>query len=402
MSKHGLSKAGLERMHEVVARHVGEGKIPGLVTLVSRRGETHVDTIGTTTDGGTEPIRRDTIFRVASMTKPVTAVATLSMVEDCVLRLDDPIDELLPELADRQVLRAVDGPIDDTVPAQRSITTRDLLTFTFGHGMLMVPPGTPIVEALAERGLGPGPPQPGGMPTPDEWIARLGELPLVHQPGEQWLYNTGSDVLGVLLARAAGNPFDDVLRERVLEPLGMVDTAFWVPPEKRDRFTPAYTTNFETHEIALFDDVDGHWSTPPVLPLGGGGLVSTVDDFLSFGRMMLHGGELDGTRVLSRGSIETMTTDQLTPEQKAATVEMVPGYFDSHGWGFGGSVVTRRVSPEEPVGKFGWDGGLGTSWYVDPGEDYVTIMLTNRTWDSPDPPPVFRDFWTCAYAAIDD
>ncbi len=401
-SNGGLSKERLERVHDVMAGYVERGEIPGLVTLVGRRGETYVDAIGTKTFGGGEPVARDTVFRISSMTKPITAVATLILVEDCTLRLDDPVDDLLPELADRQVLKRIDGPLDDTEPANRPITTRDLLTFTLGHGMLMAPPGTPIVDALAEIGLAPGPPEPSTTPTPDEWIRRLGTLPLLHQPGEQWLYNTGADVLGVLIARAAGRPFEGFLRERIFEPLGMHDTGFHVPADKLDRFLPAYSTNFETRETELFDEVDGHWSKPPALPLGGAGLVSTVDDFCAFGQMLLNHGALGGERVLARPSVETMTTDQLTPEQKAATTPIVPGYWESHGWGFGVSIVTRRVDPAAPVGKYGWDGGLGTSWYSDPSEEMVTILLTQRAWESPNPPPVCRDFWTCAYQAIDD
>src|SRR5439155_7130650 len=221
----GLSKARLEQMHDVMAGHVERGDVPGLVTLISRRGEVHVDTMGTMTAGGGDPIRRDTIFRISSMTKPVTAVAAMILVEECALRLDEPVDRLLPELADRRVLRRIDGPLDDTVPADRPITVRDLLTFRMGIGLVMAVPGThPIADALAA--LGQGPPNPAGPPGPDEWIRRLGTLPLVHQPGERWMYNTGSDVLCVLIARAADRPFETFLRERICEPLDLKATGF--------------------------------------------------------------------------------------------------------------------------------------------------------------------------------
>src|SRR5947207_9705448 len=209
-------------MHDFMARHVERGDLPGLVTLVSRRGEVHVDAIGTLAVGGSEPMRHDTIFRISSMTKPVTAAATMILVEECRLRLDERVDRLLPELSDRRVLKRLDGPLHDTVPADRPITVRDLLTFRLGYGLVMVPPGThPIADAMSDQLLGQGPPDPSTPPAHDEWIRRLGTLPLVHQPGARWMYNTGSDVLGVLIARASGQPFEAFLRERIFEPLGM-------------------------------------------------------------------------------------------------------------------------------------------------------------------------------------
>jgi CubicO group peptidase (beta-lactamase class C family) len=404
MSSGGLSSARLQRLHDVMAGHVEHSAVPGIVTVVSRRGEVHVDAIGTMAVGGNEPIRRDTIFRISSMTKPVTAAATMILVEDCTLRLDDPVDELLPELANRKVLKRLDGPVDDTVPADRSITVRDLLTFRMGMGMLMAPPGAyPIQDVMNEQGLGAGPPSPATTPRPDEWMRRLGTLPLLHQPGEQWMYNTGAEVLGILIARASGQPFDEFLRERLFEPLGMKDTGFSVPASKLDRFTAAYWTDWQTGTLAVYDEATGGaWSRLPAFPSGAAGLVSTADDFLAFGEMLLNRGRHGSERILSRPSVEAMTTDQLTTTQKAATSTMVRGYFEGHGWGFGMSVVTRREDPWGPVGKFGWDGGLGSSWYSDPAEEMVTILMTNRAWSSPNPPPVCLDFWTAAYQAIDD
>ena len=184
MSAGGLSRTHLGRMHDVMAGHVERGTVPGIVTLVSRRDEAHADAIGTKEFGGSEPMRRDTIFRVASVTKPIVAAAAMILVEDCTLRLDEPVDPWLPELADRRVLRAIDGPLDDTVPANRPITLRDVLTFRLGIGAVMVfPPRYPIQHAMAEAGVAPGP----TLPThpPDELMKRFGGLPLVHQPGEK-------------------------------------------------------------------------------------------------------------------------------------------------------------------------------------------------------------------------
>ena len=302
MSTGGLSKARLGRLHDIMAGYVERGEVPGLVALVSRRGEVHVDAIGAMALGGSEPIRRDTIFRISSMTKPIIAAATLILVEECTLRLDEPVDRLLPELADRRVLTRIDGPLDDTVPAHRPITVRDLLTFRLGFGQMMAPPDAyPILKSASEQQIGMGPPSPSTMPAPDEWMRRLGTLPLMHQPGERWMYNTGSDVLGVLIARAAGQPLEMFLRDRLFAPLGMADTGFSVPVSTLDRLATSYWVAPETGALALYDEaVGGQWSRPPAFPSGAGGLVSTIDDYLTFGQMLLNQGKHGSTRILSR------------------------------------------------------------------------------------------------------
>jgi len=401
MSTGGLSNTRLGRMHDVMAGHVERGVVPGIVTLVSRRGEVYVDAIGTKAVGGSEPMERDTIFRVASVTKPIMAAAAMILVEECMLRLDEPVDPWLPELADRRVLRTIDSPLDDTVPANRPITLRDVLTFRLGIGAVMVfPPRYPIQHAMAEAGVAPGP----TLPThpPDELMERFGSLPLVHQPGEKWLYDSGSDILGVLISRVAGTSLEEFLRERIFAPLGMDDTSFSVPASKLDRLASSYWTNFETGEFEVFDGVDdSRWARPPDFESGAGGLVSTVDDLLAFGQMMLDQGRYGDQRILSRPSVELMTTDHITPEQKAVS-GFVPGFWDSNGWGFGVSIVTRRDDLASTPGRYGWDGGYGTSWYVDPKEGLVGILMTQRVWDSPSAPVVLFDFWTSAYGAIND
>ena len=401
MSTGGFSRARLGRMHDVMAGHVEHGDVPGIVTLVSRRGEVHVGALGMKAIGESEPMQRDTIFRIASVTKPIVAAAAMILVEECALRLDEPVDPWLPELANRQVLRAIDSPLDDTVPSNRPITLRDLLTFRLGIGAVMVfPPRYPIQQAMAEAELAPGPTLPSH--APDELMKRFGSLPLLHQPGEKWLYNSGSDILGVLISRVAGTRLEEFLRERILAPLGMNDTSFSVPASKLDRLASSYWTNFATGEFDVFDGVDdSRWARPPVFESGAGGLVSTVDDLLAFGQMMLKGGKHGSERILSRPSIEVMTTDHLTPEQKA-TSDFFPDFWDSHGWGFGVSIVTRRDDLAATPGRYGWDGGYGTSWHVDPKEELIGILMTQRVWDSPSPPGVLLDFWTSAYQAIDD
>lgn len=400
MSTGGLSTARLRRMHDVMAGYVERGDVPGIVTLVSRRGEVHVDAIGMKAAGG-DPMRRDTIFRIASMTKPITAVAAMILVEECTLRLDDPVDRLLPELADRTVLKRLDGPLEETEPAHRPITLRDLLTLRMGFGQMMAPPDAyPILKAASELQIGMGPPSPATTPAPDEWLRQFATLPLMHQPGEQWLYNTGSDVLGVLIARAAGQPLEAFLRERIFAPLGMNDTGFSVPAAKIDRLATGYGTDPETGALKVVDEAEGgQWSRPPAFPSGAGGLVSTVDDYLAFGQMLLNQGKHGSERLLSRPSVETMTTDQLTPEQRAST-----GIFlgENRGWGFGMSIITKRDDLSAVPGRFGWDGGLGTSGYSDPKEEMVAILMTQRAMDSPSAPALYSDFWTSVYQAIDD
>jgi CubicO group peptidase (beta-lactamase class C family) len=399
MSGSGLSASRLATMREVLTRHVARGDVPGLVALVARRGEVHAEAIGTTESGGGEPMRRDAIFRIASVSKLITAAAAMILVEECRLRLDDPVDDLLPELAERQVLTRVDAPLDDTVPARRAITVRDLLTFLMGLGVVMAPPRTyPIQRAMDDAGLTPGVDSPSV--EADEWMKRLGDLPLAYQPGEKWLYHTGSDVLGVLISRATGRPLGEFLHERVLGPLGMGDTGFHVPADHLGRLTAAYRPDPGTGALVLSDDPrQSEWAQPPAFQAGGGGLVSTADDLLAFGTMMLNRGRYGGERILSRPSVELMTTDQLSEEQKTENFVFFGGVS---GWGLGVNIVIRRNDLSAVPGRFGWNGGTGTSFYVDPAEELIGILLTQREMTSPVPPAVFRDFWTCAYQAIED
>ncbi|KJY41494.1 beta-lactamase [Streptomyces sp. NRRL B-1568] len=403
----GISEAGLRRLHEVLARHVDSGKIPGLVALVSRGGETHVEAIGTMRHDGGAPMRRDTIFRMASTSKPVTMAAAMVLLDECRLRLDDLVEQWLPELADRRVLKRFDGPLDDTVPARRPITVRDLLTSTFGLGVDLTSMGTPIMDAIFERGVFSQSAQEA--PGPDEWMRRLGTLPLMHQPGERWQYQISNDVLGVLVARVTGQSFEAFLRERVLDPLGMKDTGFHVPAEKIDRLPTSYVPDPRTGEFTVWDEaVGGQYSRPPVFQSGGGGLVSTVDDCHAYFRMLLNGGMHGSERILSRPAVELMTTNCLTPEQNAArnamardNVHISFGQGQHGGWGFGMAVRTYR-GDYAPIGQFGWDGGTGTSTYADPHNQLTGTLLTQVAMSTPDSARLIHDFWTTLYQAIDD
>jgi CubicO group peptidase (beta-lactamase class C family) len=386
-------------MHEVMAGHVDSGEVPGMVTLLARRGEVHVEALGTLAADGPAGVRRDSIFRIASMTKPVTAAAAMILVEECTLRLDDPVDPWLPELADRRVLRAPDADVGDTVPASRPISLRDLLTLRAGFGFIPAPPGTyPIQAAIEEAGVAPGPDIPD-VP-PDELLRRYAGLPLFRQPGDAWLYHSAADVLGILVARASGAALGDFLRERLFEPLGMKDTGFFVPPRDVPRLATGYRRDHASGELVVFDEAaGGRFSRQQVFESGGSGLVSTADDYLAFLQMLLAGGSHQGRRILSRRSVELMTMNHLTPEQQEGGAVILG---ENQGWGFGMAVQTRRHDLWGTPGRFGWDGGYGTSAYADPREGLVGILLTQRMMDSPQPPPVFRDFWTSAYAALHD
>ena len=394
----GFSKAGLAHLHTLMASHVERGNLPGLVTLLGRGDEVHVDAVGTHALGGGTPMRRDTLFRIASMTKPLSGALTLMLVEEGKLRLDEPVDRLLPELANRRVLKRPDSPLDDTVPARRPILVSDLLTLRMGLGALFTQGDLPIVRAMNENGTGVGPLGPQA-PNADAWLKALGSLPLIHQPGEVWMYDTGLSTLGVLLERASGQSLEALFRERLLLPLGMHDTGFIVPAEKLDRLPPCYFRNPETGTFQVFDDAGpaSRFSRPPGFASASSGLVSTADDYLAFARMMLHKGQHQGQRLLSERSVELMTTDHLTPEQKAAS-PFTPGFWDKHGWGYALSVIHQHA-PGDPRG-FGWDGGYGTSCYWDPETGLIGILLTQRMMDSPSAPPAFVDFWRASYEAL--
>lgn len=397
MNRGELFDPQTSNLHEVMAGYVERGEVPGLVAAISREGHVDVDVIGTQAIDG-PPMARDTIFRIASMTKPVIAAATMMLTEDSTIRLDDPVHDVLPELADRRVLTRVDGALDDTVPAKRAITVRDLLTFRWGFGIVLAPPDMyPIQRAMSALELGQGPPTPSIPPDPDEWMRRLGTLPLMHQPGQAWMYNTGSDVLGVLIARAAGKPLETFLSERIFRPLGMRDTSFSVPPSKIERLATSYGIDSETGAFEIYDPPEGgQWSRPPTFPSGAGGLVSTIDDYLAFAGILLNGGEHGGEHILSRPSIEMMSTNQLTAEQQASGQPILER---NQGWGFGVAVVTGPGNVPVPVGSYGWNGGLGTTWLNDPAERSSLVLLTQVNWTSASHPAVSRDFLTAAFQA---
>jgi CubicO group peptidase (beta-lactamase class C family) len=374
---------------DVLTEHVSVGSVPGAVALVARGDRLEVQCAGSADAEGTRPVTRDSIFRIASITKPITAAAVMMLVDDGLLGLDDPVARWLPELASPVVVATPAGPVDDVVPASRPITVADLLTFRAGYGF----PSDfalPVVGLLFGE-LGQGPPQPQAVAAPDEWMATLSRIPLLHQPGDGWLYNTCSDILGVLVARVSGRPLPELLAERLFEPLGMVDTRFEVPPGSLDRLVSYYRRDPDGG-LVLVDGPDGQWSSPPAFPSGAGGLVSTADDWLAFARMLLAGGTAHGRRLLSPAAVRQMTTDHLTTSQReAATL-----FLDGQGWGFGGSVDVRVGDPWNVRGRYGWVGGTGTAAHLTPSTGAVTILLSQVELPGPGATALMRDFWRYA------
>ncbi len=381
--------------------YVDRKELPGLVALISHNDEVHVESLGTMAVGDTSPMKRDAIFRVASLVKPVTAAAAMILVEEGKLRLGESIEPWLPELSHRRVLTSLPAGADETVPALRPITVRDVLTFRMGFGSVMAPPDTyPIQKLIRENRIGgDGPPRPDQAPGADEWLRRLGSLPWMAQPGERWMYHVSGDVLGVLVARVAGQSLGTFMRQRIFDPLGMKDTAFHVPSEKVARLPSCYVFDREANSLKVFDDArKSAWRSAPAFESGGGGLVSTIDDYFAFCRMMLNKGRHGRGRILSRASVELMTSDHVLPGQRAGA-EM---FFETHSsWGFGMAVNIRRSEIYQTPGRFGWDGGCGTTAYTDPVEGVIGILFTQRMMDSPEPPKVFSDFWTSAYGALE-
>jgi len=369
-------------LQQILAGAVADQRVPGAVALVSRAGEVEVACAGVRTVGG-EPVTRDCLFRIASISKPILAAATLVLHDRGRLGMDDPVERWLPELAEPVVLGALDGPIDDVVPAVRPVTVRDLLTFQGGHG-LPERFDVPIASLLFER-LGEGPPRPVEHPEPEEWMRRLSGLPLLHQPGDGWTYNTGYDILSVLLTRLTSAPLAEVLTDTVLEPLGMADTGFWT--KDTDRLVSYYRQG-ETG-LELVDPPDGQWARPPRFPSGAGGLLSTVDDWWAFGQMLLAGGLHRGRRVMTPESVRMMTT---------AHVDGGPAhlFLDGQGWGMGGAVDIRRRHPWNVPGRYGWVGGTGTAGYVIPSSQTVVVWLSQVELGGPDDAAAMADVLTYA------
>ncbi|MFO0688300.1 MAG: serine hydrolase domain-containing protein [Myxococcota bacterium] len=395
----GTSSERFARLARTLDAHVERGELVGVASLVARGGEVvdfHASGLRDREAG--LPMTRDTIFRIYSMTKPITSVAVMILVERGQLLLADPVSKYLPDLAGMKVLRTPDSPLGDVVPARREMTVRDLLTHTSGLASSLPGIGTPkaIERAYAEADL-------RGSQTglaPDEWIRRLAKVPLVHQPGSKFLYGVSTDVLGQLVAVVSGKPFETFLREEIFGPLDMVDTGFHVPADKLDRFAANYGPGPDGRLVLVDAPRKSRYAAPPSFPSGAGGLVSTIDDYLRFCEMLRRGGEWGGHRILSRKTIELMTLNHLTDGER--DVPMLTGWFPGQGFGLGFSVV-EELAPGGTlgsVGQYGWGGAAGTYFWIDPVEDLVAILMIQLY--PPGGIPIIPELKNGVYQAITD
>ena len=353
------------RVHRVLDRRVEDGRFPGYVAALRHDGRVEVLAGGRRHLGHDQPMTPDTQFRLASVSKPFAGVLTLQLVEDGVLGLDDPVAPWLPEFAAPRVLRRMDGPLDDTVAADRPITVRHLLTNMAGFGGIWQP--CPLADALAATGGEPGPFPP--TVGPDELLRQLTALPLAAQPGERWLYHLASDVLSVLLARASGRSLGDLLAQKITGPLGLAGTGFSGDPTR-------LATQYEPTESGLrvLDAPDQRFARPPVFEGLGAGLVSTAPDVLAFLAALADG----GAPLLTGGSVGAMTTGQLDEEQRARSA----GELDA-GTTWGHQIGIHLEGRPMSAGSYGWDGGTGTSAWADPARDVVGVLLTQRLMGGP-------------------
>jgi CubicO group peptidase (beta-lactamase class C family) len=350
-------------LEDLVSRHIEAGTVPGAVALLGT-GDVEVVAAGVASMDG-QALRDDAIMRIQSMTKAVTSVAALRLVEAGQLGIDQSLEEWLPELADRRVLSSPIAELDDTVPAHRAITLRHLLTNTSGYGTVIVE--SPLQRAMAEKGTEAGP-QPPALGA-EAWISRLAELPLAFHPGEGWRYHHSFGLLGILIARLTGRPLEDHLAEDIFSPLGMTDTALWVPEAKLDRLPAAYRHGDDSL-IETEPAGGGFYAGPPPFDVSHGELVSTGRDFYRFARMLADGGRVEEKTMISAAHLSQMTADQVPAECKTPE-SFVPGAWDEMGWGFGVGITTGGPNR----GRFGWSGGQGTNFFVDP-DGTVGVILT--------------------------
>lgn len=377
-----VSHSALDKLWDVQDAQVASGRIPGYVAAIRIAGQTYVHAGGRRAmEPDAPPMDEQTLFRIASISKPIAGALALTCIHDGVLTLDDPIARWLPELAHPRVLLTPDGPLDRTTEATRPVTVRHLLTMTSGWGAVMQ--STPLQAAMFERGIFPSSMPPAG--TRDEYLAHVAALPLAFQPGEGWLYDTGINLLGILLARATGTPLPELLAERVTGPLGMTSTSFWT--SESDRLATAYRPG--PQGLDTLDPPNGAYSRPRDFERLGGGLLSTGPDVLRFFTALADG----GSPVLTPDEVALMTTPALTDEQLRDAEPIVgPGAS----WGLATGVDTASAFPWMTPGRWGWTGGSGTTAYVDPSRDLVAILLTQREMTGPR--DGFEDFWAGAAA----
>jgi CubicO group peptidase (beta-lactamase class C family) len=349
-------------LEDLLERHVASGTVPGVLASLGTSELEIVAAGAMSVDGA--PMRDDAVFRIQSMTKAVTAVAALRLVEAGRLTLDEPVEQWLPELADRQVLRSPTADLADTSPAVRAITLRHLMTNTSGYGMVLT--ASPLQRAM-EDGDVDADIDPVSLGA-DEWLARLAMLPLAFQPGEGWRYHHSFGILGILIARVTGRPLQDHLADDLLGPLDLRDTGLWVPEGSVARL-PASYRHTEHGLVELEPAGGGFYAGPPPFDVSHGELVSTVRDYTRFARMLADGGRFEGRQIVLEEHLRLMTSDQVPAIAKTPD-SFFAGFWDGIGWGFGVAVETTG----ERAGRYGWSGGLGTTFFVDP-DGTVGVLL---------------------------
>lgn len=367
------ASATTDRFAQLVRDSVSSGEIAGAIAAVETAQTVRIDAFGFRDQASASPMEVDTIMRIGSMAKIFTVAAALVLLEDKKFRLDEPIAKWMPELADRRVLRTPGSEVDDTVPAEREITMFDVLTFQLGIGIYVAQQDSPLLRAMYAAGVGP---IHELVPfSPDEYISRLGSLPLAHQPGETFMYHTGEDVLRVLVARISGQSLGEVLFDRVFEPLGMLDSGLSVPEAKRHRFSTCYLPRADPAEpLPVWDGPSDRFTEDPIFPTSA---VSTAHDFLTFANMLLGDGEVRGRRILTPESVALMTTDHLSEEQKRRS-PAPDGWWQTRGWGMGATVYACSVPQGPNAGSYSWYGGYGGHFIVDKKRGSAVLLLIPR------------------------
>ena len=406
----GLSSARLERLDEVMKRrYVDSGQLPGLTTCVYRKGElVHTGLCGQMDLERGRPMREDAIFRIYSMSKPITAVALMILAEEGRIGLDDAVHTHIPEWKDLAVyasgipsLLPNAPPAFLTTPVQRPMKVVDLATHTSGltYGFMM----RSAVDAAYRQAKVVDRQTPGGL---SEMVGQLAKLPLDFSPGAAWNYSVAIDVLGYLVEKLSGLSFGEFLRTRLFEPLGMSDTAFYVPPDKTERFTSCYQPEGRGPGLKLQDDArESTYAKPPLLESGGGGLVSTAEDYLRFCRMMLNGGTLDGVQILSPKTVALFSLNYLPGGGEVAEMAL-PGTFSESGYagvgfslGCGVNIDVAKTRLPGSLGEYFWGGAAATAFWIDPREDLTVVFMT-QVIGSEARLTLRRDLRTLVYSAM--
>jgi len=385
----GMSAEGLARIGPAMEAYVDDGRLPGIVTMVARRGHVvHWSAVGFRDLEAGDPLAPDAILRVFSMTKPITSVAVMMLEEEGLIALDDPISAHLPAFGQSEVLTDA----GKRVAVERPITVEHLLTHTSGltYGFFG---DTPVDRLYREANFF------GEAQGLDDFATRAGQMPLLAHPGEVWNYGVSTDVLGRLVEVVSGHPFDSFVRERITDPLGMEDTAFFVAPDKRDRFMANYFPGSDGLEM-IDSPVDGQYTREPAWLSGGGGLTSTPSDYIRFAQMLLQDGELDGVRLLQAETVQNMRRNHLPEELTPISL----GTFLSPGYGFGlgfAVLVDADNTPEPDTnGVFRWAGAANTFFWIDPEEELVGMV-----WTQVNPfglYPIEREFQTLVYESVEN